>query len=377
MSAAELRKKTLTSQAETANTTSAASSGTSTPYKMLKTDSVVNLTKPSLYGIYDDNLSFLTGSKDDIDTDMYMTPPALKQSRLSVDDFDDDQYGNVQDERLRRRGSSSQLLPVARWRLLKSVPQAAQLPVKLGILTLACFVYNEVTKNIHNSHFLQVSSIVNQPLSITNTLISQFSSRLRPVHGVGVLGKADSSESVTNGVTVYWIDQILALMIQGLVMGSIHPIMDRILPNSLSTRLLSLAPQSQRNLRIATKAGSASRHQIDAANSALTNDLIRSFITFLGLLYAVRNVEWTLALQVSILWSLLNPCLWLLLDGTISGFISSTLAALAACVCVYFQSYQLIVEQDRDNFIAIWLWVASFFFCGLILFGKLGRALFI
>lgn len=373
MSAAELRKKTLTSQAETANTTSAATSGTSIPYKMSKTDSVVNLTKPSLYGIYDDNLSFLTGSKDDIDTDMYMTPPALKQSRLSEDDLDDDQYGNVQDERLRRRGSSSQSQPVARWRLLKNVPQAAQLPVKLGILTLACFVYNEVTKNIHNSHFLQVSSIVNQPLSITNTLISQFSSRLRPVR---VLGNVASAGSVASGVTVYWIDQLLALVIQGLVMGSIHPIMDRILPNSLSTRLLSLAPQSQRNLRSATKAGSASRHQIDAANSALTNDLIRSFITFLGLLYAVRNVEWTLALQVSILWSLLNPCLWLLLDGTISGFISSTLAALAACVCVYFQSYQLIVEQDRDNFIAIWLWVASFFFCGLILFGKLGRALF-
>ncbi|CAH2355433.1 protein Nsg2p [[Candida] railenensis] len=344
MSAADLRKKALSGSAaenvrpssplpnmERDGPNSSISSGATTPTRMIKTDSVINLTKPSLYGIYNDN-SLLNLSKDDFeDGGMYVTPPTSKQSEGEQSES----------------GKASEFL--SDYPILKLVG-------KLLVLTSACFAYNEITKNLHNSHLQSGLSIPNQPLLLANTLLTKFVHKLRPVSA--------ASNNVTS--TVSWIDSALALMIQGVAMGSIHPLVDQILPKTLSKRLMSSAPRST--------SSSSSFPNLSTTGT----DLIRSLITFLGLSYAVRKVQWTSALQVSILWSLLNPCLWLLLDGTISGFIASTIGAGVACICVYLQSYELIAIQghDYENFAAIWLLVASFFFCGLIIFGKLGRALF-
>lgn len=344
MSAADLRKKAISgSVSESGRPTSPSfnvdregpgsslNSGATTPTRMLKTDSVINLTKPSLYGIYNDN-SFLNLSKDDLEVDtLYASPPVLRQSE------------------------GEQIQPAKAKDFLLDYP-SLKLVGKLLILTLACFAYNEIIKNLHNSHLQLGSPITNQPLLLANTLLTKFVHKLRPVSA--------ASTNVTS--TISWIDSALALMIQGVAMGSIHPLVDQMLPKSLSVRLMSLAP------RASPTSSSFSNF------STYGTDLIRSLITFLGLLYAVRKVQWTSALQVSILWSLLNPCLWLLLDGTISGFIASALGAAAASFCVYIQSYELtaVQGQDYEDFAAIWLLVASFFFCGLIIFGKLGRALF-
>lgn len=145
-------------------------------------------------------------------------------------------------------------------------------------------------------------------------------------------------------------------------MSLIHPIMDYLLPASFTKRLLSSNPDPNKN-----------------RNVNLFNDMIRLLITFLGISYAIRNIEWTSSLQISMIWSLLNPGLWLLLDGTASGFISSLGGASGACLLVYIQNFEIFKLAElasKENVIALWMWIGSFFFCGLIIFGKLGRALF-
>lgn len=321
---------------------SVSNSGTSTPNVMEKTDSVVNLTKPSLYGIYNDN-SLLNLSKESEDVDEYIenSKHYLNSPQQSANE------GDALLSNVPMTPKKSRVPLIATW--IKTL-------VKIVILAGAAYLYNEATKHIHNNH-IQVSKLTYKPLFITNMFLSNFIHRLKPV----------SSYTSTKTYSINWIDKFLALSIQGLIMALIHPIMDYILPKSLTRRLLSSDPNASRSRDV-----------------HLFNDLVRALVTFLGISYAVRKIEWSSSLQVLMIWSLLNPGLWLLLDGTISGFLSSLLIATLACLCVYLQNYELMAQYTNqffklgndDDFIAIWLYVGSFFFCGLIIFGKLGRGLF-
>ncbi|CAK7910135.1 hypothetical protein CAAN1_21S02190 [[Candida] anglica] len=318
MSAVDLRKKAFSNN-NLKELNGHSGSETNTTSEMFKTDSEVNLTKPSLYGIYKED-SFSNFSNENLGDEsevLFVTPPQSSQQQNE---------------------SNNGVNP-------------AKFAGKVAILTLSCLLYNEITKNIHIRHSLEGGATL-QPVHFSNMFLSKFIHTLRPVTHFAIDG----------GNIVNWIDIGLAAMIQGVAMGAIHPLMDALLPAALSKRLLSSAPQSSRS-----------------QNANLFNDLVRSLITFLGISYGVRKIEWASTLQVSLLWSLLNPCLWLLLDGTINGFLASSLAAFGACVCVYFQNFDALnlqANKNRDDFIATWLWVASFFFCGLIIFGKLGRGLF-
>ena len=74
-------------------------------------------------------------------------------------------------------------------------------------------------------------------------------------------------------------------------------------------------------------------------------------------------------LQVAIIYSLVSPGLWLLLDGTISGLIGSLVVSIAACSVVYYQNYQYlngVGDASPVELVAIWLWIGSFVFGGLI-----------
>lgn len=321
---------------------SVSNSGTSTPNVMEKTDSVVNLTKPSLYGIYNDN-SLLNLNKESEDVDEY-----IEGSKLYINSPRKQNIDGESPVASGPKGSRRTEVPlIIRW--IKTF-------IKVVILAGAAYLYNETSKHIHNNH-IQVSKLTYEPLFITNMFLSNFIHKLKPF----------SSYTKANTYSINWIDNFLALSIQGLIMSLIHPMMDCILPASLTKRLLSSDPNSSRN-----------------RDAHLFNDLVRALVTFLGISYAVRKIEWSSSLQVLMIWSLLNPGLWLLLDGTISGFLSSLLIATLACLCVYMQNYELVVQYANqffqigkdDDFIAIWLYVGSFFFCGLIIFGKLGRGLF-
>lgn len=290
------------------------SSGTSTP-KMEKTDSVLNLTKPSLYGIY--NTSSLSLNKDNEEVEEY-----IEGSQLHITAKD-------------AHPSNSQLSLKPHKAKRSTAQIALWLATRLIIVGFAAFVYNEVTKNIHTAH----------------------------VDGTGIL----INEYLRNFVETWrlyqaWIrrydleivDRAVAWSLEGFLLSIVVPFLDKVLP-SFSRRLLSSNPNPYHR-------------------GNLANDLIRSLITFLGITYAIRHIEWSSLLQMAFSWSLINPALWLLLDGTINGFLASATVAFVASGIIYYQNSSMVLDQN--SLTTIFLYVGSFFFCGVIIFGKLGRYLF-
>ncbi|ODV78424.1 uncharacterized protein CANTADRAFT_53590 [Suhomyces tanzawaensis NRRL Y-17324] len=289
---------------------------------MQKTDSVLNLTKPSLYGIYreDSYLNLSTGAGAD---DLAIEIPASKD---------------------RRPSETAAAVTISHH---TKVP----IPIKVAVLAGCAFIYNEITKHLHYNH-LGSNGLSNVPVSVTNAIIFSIFEKLK----VG-------SYITLDHLWAKRADAIFALTVQGMCMALVHPILDAVLPSKLSVRLLSSNPNPNQQ----------------RSYSNLFNDLLRASITFLGISYATRKIEWASFLQVSIIWSLLNPGLWLLLDGTISGLLASLAASTVACASVYFENYSFIkhyASTQYDDSIALCLWIGSFFFCGIIIFGKIGRGLF-
>ncbi|CCG22181.1 Nsg2 protein [Candida orthopsilosis Co 90-125] len=297
---------------------------TPVPGQMGKTDSEINLTRPELYGMYEGD-SFVDFNKDIDDSSL------LDLNVLSA-------------EKVKANGKKAAVkTEVAPKLTLYSLP----LPLKLVIVASSAYIYNQVIRHINYNHFSE-NQLVNYPLTITHVFLYAFVSKFKLSNYIEI------NDDLLNAG-----DEILALTLQGLLMASLHPILDKILPKFFSKRLLSSNPNP-------------------SSKSNVSSDLIRSCITFLGISYAIRKIEWSSFLQVSIIWSLINPGLWLLLDGTISGFLASLIASTIACVSIYSQNHNFIngYSKTTDDVIALWLWIGSFFFCGIIIFGKLGRGLF-
>ncbi|KAF6072435.1 Insulin-induced protein (INSIG) family protein [Candida albicans] len=268
------------------------SSGASSPQGngMAKTDSLVNLTQPELYGIFrnDSNTSLSKEFEEDSAEIEFKVNSRLNKSTATTT-------------------TSSSSSSEAKYSKNEDFEKYLPLPLKIVVLTLASFIYNEVTSQINFNHTQS-----NYPLTIKHLFkISSY------IH----------------------LDEYLAFVGQRLVMASFHPILDYYLPKSLTKRLLSSNPNPSSS----------------TSYSTLINDLIRSSVAFLGVSYAIRNIEWSSFLQVAIIYSLVSPGLWLLLDGTISGLIGSLVVSIAACSVVYYQNYQYLNG---------------------VVFGKLGRFLF-
>ncbi|KAI5958308.1 hypothetical protein KGF57_002663 [Candida theae] len=301
------------------------------PGEMVKTDSEINLTRPELYSMYKED-SFVDFNKD-IDDSSVLDLNMLSTEKANADGK---KQKKASGEAAASTAESSELT-------LYTLP----LPLKLAILAISAYIYNQVTRHINYNHFSE-NQLVHYPLTITHVFLYAFVSKFKLSNYIQI------NDDLLNAG-----DEIMALTLQGLIMASLHPILDRILPRILTKRLLSSNPNPN-------------------SKTQVSSDLIRAGITFLGISYAIRKIEWSSFLQVSIIWSLINPGLWLLLDGTVSGFLASLLASSVACVSIYSQNHKFINGYSRttDDVIALWLWIGSFFFCGIIIFGKLGRGLF-
>lgn len=280
---------------------------------MKKSDSVVNLTKPSLYGIYDTSHML-----DGVDTEEVVSRPTTTHKKVAK--------------------TKSFSIPLA---------------FKLIILAGAAYLFNEVTRNCNsNLVALNLGQRLGSrlPLSVANLFIFSLYDKLRPGHYI----------SVTSDMGIA-CDSFAALAFQGLLMALIMPLFDRIVPSLMRKRLLLSDPLRQKHRGYANVA----------------QDTVRAVITFMGISYAIRKIEWSSFLQVAIVWSLINPGLWLLLDGTLAGLIASSAVAAALCAVVYFEHTALInaIGLSTEDSIAFSLWIGSFFFSGAIVFGMMGRHL--
>lgn len=277
-----------------------------------KTDSVVNLTKPPLYSIYNESSVTALNGEEEEDEGLYITkthapqaPPVPHQS-----------------------------LPV----------MALKFIAKVAFLAVFAFIYNEVSQKLRNDH-IKLDKLTFQPLYVTEILLTNSLRTLKPL----AYFTADPN-----------LNYAAVLVVQGLIMGVFHPIMDFAMPPHLNKRLLSSNP--------------------NPGKSNIFNDVLRSLITFMGISYAIRHIEWSSQLQVSIVWSLLSPGLWLILDGTLGGLVASLALSTYGCLLIYVTNVDVFRQYGKmlapHEFTPIWLWTASFFFCGVIIFGTLGRALF-
>ncbi|KAK6462207.1 insulin-induced protein-domain-containing protein [Scheffersomyces coipomensis] len=354
-------------------TPSATTSGSSTPISTMdRTDSILNLTKPSLYGIYNDN-SLLNLNKELNSSSIEITnshnhhhdPNHIHtiQHQLhqleQASNFNGGSIDLANSQSISMDSVISSSIDGSNDDIDSSSPShknshtLANTPLlfKILLLSSSAFIYNEITKQINYNHFGE-NELATFPMTITNVFFFSLLEKFKFSNYIPI-----------NDKFIMIIDQVVALSIQGLLMGTIHPIMDQLLPSKFSRRILSSNPDPN--------------HSTNYSN--LFNDLLRASITFLGISYAIRNIEWNSFLQVSIIFSFLNPGLWILLDGTFSGFLSSLIISGLACLMVYLENYTFINQYNffnHEDLIALWLWIGSFFFCGLIIFGKIGRGLF-
>lgn len=288
-----------------------------TQREMQKTDSIVNLTKPPLYAIYNDSAASLNQDNEEVEE-------YLEGNKLHI---------KAEDE----SASLHKILP-KRTRAPKKMSTTDLIGwfiTRLAIVSSAALIYNEVTKNIHATHLDDIGTQI-------NGFLVSFMENWKPIRFVT---KASHPA-----------DGFLSLALEGLILSSILPVLDSLMPSLFSKRLLSSSPDPY-------------------IRSNLMNDVVRSLIAFLGVSYAIRHIEWESSLQMAMMWSVINPCLWLLLDGTLSGFIASCGTAFGGSAFVYYQNgIKFLDNKDKD--LTIFLFISSFFFCGVIIFGKLGRLLF-
>lgn len=243
-------------------------------------DSVVNLTKPELYSLFNSNDSSLEINEQDL---------------------------KIIDEKRKKKEQTE----------ITKETKSFNLFTKLFVISITIYGYLNILQLTQTT-----SVLINNHIQSSNSLLQS--------HHIGFLG----------------ISAVILV-----------PLLDKYLLLSGSDRLLSSNPNKSNN-------------------KAFYTEIIRSCITFLGINYAIRNLQWSSFLQISSVWSLLNPALWLLLDGTVNGFLSSLLLSTIVCSFILWNNHSYLFSLEwNSDFWAIWLWIGSFVFGGGIVFGKIGRGL--
>lgn len=296
--------------------------------KIEKTDSVVNLTKPSLYSIYNENSEIALNKDEEIDDNepsLYPTQTAIPNEQEEYEPLFDGPFHIF----------------------------AAKILIKCVILAACVGLYNGATKYIKTSH-IKIDTNTFQPLYLSETMFANTVKFFNPVTRIF------NAFGVFNVNPIY--DYLVLLFIQGTIMGCLVPLIDYSMPKEQNYRIFSSNPDPRKRY----------------VPSVLFNEILRLIITFLGVSYAIRHIEWASPFQVSAVWSCLDPILWLLLDGTTGGFLGAISITGYGGMLIYFTNLDLIkaTEMGFPDKMALWLWIGSYFFCGIIIFGKIGRALF-
>lgn len=286
---------------------------------MQKTDSVVNLTKSSLYGIYNSSSSNINAENEEVEE-------YLDGAKLHIK-AEDSHPVPKKTTKPRRATQPSH------------ATQATKVVFRMVAVIAAAQLYNEVTRNIHTTH-------VDVDGAQINAYLESFMQSMKP----------SSSSLVPKGMDFGAVDTIMALLMEGLALSSVLPFLDTFMPKWCTRRVMSSNPDPYHRGNLQT-------------------DIMRSLIAFLGISYAIRNIQWKLSLQMALTWTLINPGLWMILDGTVSGFIASLGVAIGCSLAIYGQ-HDVSFSADFESTFTIFLFIASFFFCGVIIFGKLGRILF-
>ncbi len=280
-----------------------------------RTESEVNLTTPALYSFFDES---------DISNDENIN---VNSELISQLDFITG--APIKSNPERKKGKSFSFPqthhqgqnPISSPLSIKKIFKLVGFYIsRFAILFLVGIAYTAFANNIHDNHFL-TPQFLTHPLTL-----SSYSTLSLPI----------------------W----LFAGLEGIVLGSLLPIFDYLIGQQFTTSNLD------------GKAGND------------FSSILRASCAFLGIGYGIRKIDWTSSIQAALSWALLNPCLWFIIDGTFSG--------LVFCGVISSAFTFFIGQIDRENFTllngeeiwVVYVWICSFFFCGLIIFGNLGRLLF-
>ncbi|KAG7886381.1 hypothetical protein KL938_000034 [Ogataea parapolymorpha] len=108
-----------------------------------------------------------------------------------------------------------------------------------------------------------------------------------------------------------------------------------------------------------------------------TAALVRFTVALIGFSYGLRKVEWESKLEASLVFLGICALLWIVMDSSIGGLLSSFIVSLGT-IAVYtyftFQQNLLSVFSDPD-ILADLLWNGSFLFISLVIFGRISKRL--
>ncbi|KAI9370776.1 insulin-induced protein-domain-containing protein [Aspergillus egyptiacus] len=296
--------------------------------------SIMNLTSPTLYGIYSPTAFESTrdelspwGTEAEVQTPNEDSPKARPTSS-----------GRTDSAAVRRTRS----------RLSHGLFRGVILPQTLKSVTLFAFgvVYGIITIHLHENHWIT-------PVKLEHT------------HFYG------SWEYLG-----FW-------GITGVAMGNVLPWFDSFLDGGAA----DLTTQDKRT-----------SNDHDSADLALSwPAVVRSVGAFVGIAFAMRRTPWESTTQASLTLALANPVLWYLIDRSKTGFILSTILGIGGMSLLLGLKPDLIPATDPSSqetaflngtgleatltggitqeSIAVRTWVASVLFCACVCFGNIGRQL--
>lgn len=234
---------------------------------------------------------------------------------LNENDENNDVYSQFSEDLATSKSHSGHRSPSA-------PPSSLSVLLRLFLVGLSGILFAKVTEHMHDNNLQLTSHLVYKPFELTHNFSKRFFGRDIPKE---------------------FVDFFF-----GIILGLIQPTLDLLFPKSFSLRIFT---------------SSTKNHMIVDFNS-----IVRSTIALLGISFGLRKIDWESSLQSSLAFSFVNPCVWLLLDSTISGFIGCSLTALL---------YSLIVFKESTNdYLVEFLFIASYFFISLLIYGKIGRFLF-
>ncbi|KAF1974095.1 hypothetical protein BU23DRAFT_553757 [Bimuria novae-zelandiae CBS 107.79] len=148
--------------------------------------------------------------------------------------------------------------------------------------------------------------------------------------------------------------------------------------------------------------GQGAEKENETSFSEQWNDIVRSVGAFLAIAFAIRRLPWQSTLQLTLTLALVNPALWYILDRTKPGFSYSLLVTSVLTSCIFLSDLDILpspslpattngthtpsaagIQGEQNMFVgvvsyetlAVVTWVGSVLFCSCVCFGSIGRRL--
>ncbi|KAM0274438.1 hypothetical protein ACHAQH_007846 [Verticillium albo-atrum] len=306
-----------------------------------RTQSIVNLTTSTLFGIYSPSS---TGKDRSIRPDLETPWGTGSQTPVKRQSLDDTTYELLKErfhpQTLRRR--SSRPAPPAQ----SVIASTLFLTARVAVLFLLGMGYGALVTRLHDKHQLAA-------LSVEGVIRPGFNWTYLTLWGVS---------GVTLGALLPWFDGVWEEAFGG-----------------------DTAAVDDGRDEPSDKAGSPS------TDWALG---VRSIGAFVGIVFAIRRLPWASTLQLSLTLALVNPFLWYLIDRSKPGFLLSATVGLIGSALLMGVNPEMMPTPSTPSFrnetlsepltfggfanqetVETGIWMLSVLFCSCVCFGNIGRRL--